>query len=234
MPIIDEPLTSIMKKITLILIFVGAFANGQSIKDLYIEQFDDDWKVYEDESYLKKIIDTTIVYKLESGRSPEQELLFQAKENLNKRADRIAKIFNSLKIELTELDSLTFVEQRSTNVNFEGNYVNKGTIIANDTIYGFIYDYSKDNFEIDSYDYFKNSENGTINQAKQIIGNLILSAKTNYLDTIAKVESEMLAGPLIELSPETEFEILIYNKKNEDILRRIYLHETFVRIMNQE
>lgn len=109
-----------MKKITLILIFVGAFANGQSIKDLYIEQFDDDWKVYEDESYLKKIIDTTIVYKLESGRSPEQELLFQAKENLNKRADRIAKIFNSLKIELTELDSLTFVEQRSTNVNFEG------------------------------------------------------------------------------------------------------------------
>ena len=163
-----------------------------------------------------------------------QELLFQAKENLNKRAERISKILNSLKINLTELDSLSFIEQRSRNINFEGNYVNKGAIIAKDSIYGFTYDYSKENFKIESFNYFQNSENETINQAKQIIGNLILSAKTNYLDTIAKVEKEMFAGPLKELNPETEFEILIYNKKRENELRRIYLHETFVRIMNQK
>lgn len=223
-----------MKKIPLIFIFICAFANGQSIKELYVEKFESDWKVYEDENYVKKYIDTTIVYKLESGRSPEQELLFQAKENLNKRAERISKILNSLKINFAELDSLGFIEQRSRNINFEGNYVNKGAIIANDSIYGFSYDYSKENFKIESYNYFQNSENETINQAKQIIGNLILSAKTNYLDTIAKVEKEMLAGPLKELNPETEFEILIYNKKKENELRRIYLHETFVRIMNQK
>lgn len=223
-----------MKKIPLIFIFICAFANGQSIKELYVEKFESDWKVYEDENYVKKYIDTTIVYKLESGRSPEQELLFQAKENLNKRAERISKILNSLKINFAELDSLGFIEQRSRNINFEGNYVNKGAIIANDSIYGFSYDYSKENFKIESYNYFQNSENETINQAKQIIGNLILSAKTNYLDTIAKVEKEMFAGPLKELNPETEFEILIYNKKKENELRRIYLHETFVRIMNQK
>tara|TARA_R110002072_G_scaffold202474_2_gene360343 strand:+ start:1059 stop:1730 length:672 start_codon:yes stop_codon:yes gene_type:complete len=223
-----------MKKIPLILIFICAFANGQSIKELYAEQFENDWKVYEDENYVKKYIDTTIIYKLKSGRSPEQELLFQAKENLNKRAERISKILNSLKINIAELDSLSFIEQRSRNMNFEGNYVNKGAIIAKDSIYGFTYDYSKENFKIESYNYFQNSENETINQAKQIIGNLILSAKTNYLDTIAKVEKEMFAGPLKELNPETEFEILIYNKKRENELRRIYLHETFVRIMNQK
>jgi len=223
-----------MKKIPLIFIFICAFANGQSIKELYVEKFESDWKVYEDENYVKKYIDTTIVYKLESGRSPEQELLFQAKENLNKRAERISKILNSLKINFAELDSLGFIEQRSRNINFEGNYVNKGAIIANDSIYGFSYDYSKENFKIESYNYFQNSENETINQAKQIIGNLILSAKTNYLDTIAKVEKEMFAGPLKELNPETEFEILIYNKKKENELRRIYLDETFVRIMNQK
>ena len=223
-----------MKKIPLILIFFCAFANGQSIKELYIERFENDWKVYEDENYVKKYIDTTIIYKLESGRSPEQELLFQAKENLNKRAERIFKILNSLKINIAELDSLSFIEQRSRNINFEGNYVNKGAIIAKDSIYGFTYDYSKENFKIESYNYFQNSENETINQAKQIIGNLILSAKTNYLDTIAKVEKEMFAGPLKELNPETEFEILIYNKKRENELKRIYLHETFVRIMNQK
>jgi hypothetical protein len=223
-----------MKKIPFILIFICAFANGQSIKELYTEQFKNDWKVYEDENYVKKYIDTTIVYKLESGRSPEQELLFQAKENLNKRAERISKILNSLKINFAELDSLSFIEQRSRNINFEGNYVNKGAIITNDTIYGFTYDYSKENFKIESYDYFQNSKDETINQAKQIIGNLILSAKTNYLDTIAKVEKEIFAGPLKELNPETEFEILIYNKKKEKELRRIYLHETFVKIMNQK
>ena len=80
----------------------------------------------------------------------------------------------------------------------------------------------------------QNSKNETLNQAKVIIGNLVLSSKTNYLDSLAKVESEMLAGPLKDLIPETEFEILIFNKKKGNELRRIYLHETFVRIMNQK
>lgn len=44
----------------------------------------------------------------------------------------------------------------------------------------------------------------------------------------------MFAGPLKGLRPETEFEILIYNKSKANQLRRIYLHETFVRIMNQK
>ena len=68
-----------MKKIPFILIFICAFANGQSIKELYIERFEDDWKVYEDENYVKKYIDTTIVYKLESGRSPEPGITLPSK-----------------------------------------------------------------------------------------------------------------------------------------------------------
>lgn len=221
-----------MKKISFILIFICAFANGQSIKELYTEQFENDWKVYEDENYVKKYIDTTIVYKLASGRSPEQELLFQAKENLNKRAERISKILNSLKINLADLDSLSFIEQRSRNINFEGNYVNKGAIITKDSIYGFKYDYSKENFQIEPFNYFENSEKEVIDKAKIAIGNLILTSKTNYLDSIAKVESAMFADSFKNISPETEFEILIYNKTKENELRRIYLHETFIYVMD--
>ena len=227
-------LAYIMKKITFLLIFICSFANGQNIKELYTEKFESDWKVYEDENYVKKFIDTTVIYKLKSGRSPEQELLYKAKENLKKRAEKISQIFSSLKLNLKEFDSLVFIEQRSTNVNLEYDFVKKGAIITKDSIYGFTYDLNKEKVEIEKYDYFKSSENETISQAKQIIGNLILSAKTNYLDTITKVESDMFAGPLKDLRPETEFEILIYNKRKANELRRIYLHETFVRIMNQK
>ncbi|SEL14498.1 hypothetical protein SAMN04488008_1031 [Maribacter orientalis] len=223
-----------MKKIPFILFFLCAFAKGQNIKELYAERFEDDWKVYKDENYVKKYIDTTIVYKLESGRSPEEELLFQAKENHNKRAERLSQIFSSLKINLKELDSLVFIEQRSTNSNFENDFVKKGAIITNDSIYGFSYDLDDENQGIKRSNYFQNSKNETLNQAKVIIGNLVLSSKTNYLDSLAKVESEMLAGPLKDLIPETEFEILIFNKKKGNELRRIYLHETFVRIINQK
>jgi hypothetical protein len=223
-----------MKKITFLFIFICAFANGQNIKELYAEKFESDWKVYENENYVKKFIDTTVVYKLKSGRSPEQELLHKAKENLKKRTERISQIFSSLNVSLKEFDSLVFIEQRSTNVNLEYDFVKKGAIITKDSIYGFTYDLVKEDQGIKNYNYFKNSKNKSLAQAKLIIENLILSSKTNYLDSIAKVESEMLAGPLQNLRPEVEFEILIYNKKNKNELRRIYLHETFVRIINQK
>jgi len=222
-----------MKKLFVLVLFICSFANGQDIRELYKEKFNDDWKVYEDQDYVKKYIDTTIVYKLESGRSPEEELLFQAKENHKKRAEKLSQIFSSLKVNLKEFDSLVFIEQRSTNLNLEYDFVKKGAIITKDSIYGFKYDLEKENNGIENYNYFGNAENETLSQAKFIIGNLILSAKTNYLDSLAKVESEMLQGPLQNLRPETEFEILVYNKNNSE-LRRIYLHETFVRIINQK
>ncbi|NVK53051.1 MAG: hypothetical protein HWD85_08965 [Flavobacteriaceae bacterium] len=155
-----------MKRITFLLIFICAFVNGQNIKELYAEKFESDWKVYEDKNYVKKFIDTTVVYKLKSGRSPEQELLYKAKENLKKRAERISQIFSSLKLSLKELNSLVFIEQRSTNVNLEYDFVKKGAIITKDSIYGFKYDLNKEKIEIEKYDYFKSSENKTISQAK--------------------------------------------------------------------
>jgi len=223
-----------MKKPLVLILLICSFANAQSFKELYDENFKSDWEVYQNEEYVKQYIDTTIVYKLDSGRTPEQELLYQAKENHNKRAALISEIFSSLKLNFDELDSLAFIEQRSTNVNPPFDFVKKGAIIAKDSVFGFLYDLKSKNVEIVRHNYFQNSESEIINQAKQVIGNLIVSAKTNYLDTLARVESEMLAGPLQELRPETEFEILIYNKKENSELKRIYLHETFIQIMNQK
>lgn len=223
-----------MKKPLVLILLICSFANAQSFKELYDENFKSDWEVYQNEEYVKQYIDTTIVYKLDSGRTPEQELLYQAKENHNKRAALISEIFSSLKLNFDELDSLAFIEQRSTNVNPPFDIVKKGAIIAKDSVFGFLYDLKSKNVEIVRHNYFQNSESEIINQAKQVIGNLIVSAKTNYLDTLARVESEMLAGPLQELRPETEFEILIYNKKENSELKRIYLHETFIQIMNQK
>ncbi|WP_375587420.1 hypothetical protein [Flagellimonas aurea] len=223
-----------MKKLIVLTLLICSFASAQSFKELYAENFKSDWEVYQNEDYVKRYIDTTLVYKLESGRTPEQELLYQAKENLNKRAELISEILSSLKLNFKELDSLAFIEQRSTNVNPPFDFVKKGAIITKDSVFGFLYDLESENVEIVRHNYFQNSESEIINQAKQVIGNLIISTKTNYLDTIARLESEMLSGPLQELRPETEFEILIYNKKNNSELRRIYLHETFVQIMNQK
>ena len=224
-----------MKKLLALLLLLNcSFANAQNFKELYTKKFKSDWEVYQNEEYVKQYIDTTIVYKLESGRTPEQELLYQAKENLNKRAERISEILSSLKLNFEEVDSLAFIEQRSTNVNPPFDFVKKGAIIIKDSVFGFSYNLESENVEIVKHNYFQISENEIINQAKQVIGNLIISAKTNYLDTIARVESEMLSGPLQALRPETEFEILIYNKEDNNELKRIYLHETFIQIMNQK
>ncbi len=222
-----------MKKL-LILLLISSFANAQSFKELYAKNFKSDWEIYQNEDYVKRQIDTTLVYKLDSGRTPEQELLYQAKQNHAKRAELISEILSSLKLNFEELDSLAFIEQRSTNVNPPFDFVKKGAIITKDSVFGFLYDLESENVEIVRHNYFQNSESEIINQAKQVIGNLIISAKTNYLDTIARVESEMLSGTLQQLRPETEFEILLYNRKNNGELRRIYLHETFIQIMNQK
>lgn len=222
-----------MKKPIILILLICSFANAQSFKELYDENFKSDWEVYQNEEHVKQYVDTTIVYKLDSGRTPEQELLYQAKENHNKRAALISEIFSSLKLNFDELDSLAFIEQSSTNANPPFDFVKKGAIITKDSVFGFLYNLESENVEIVRHNYFQNSESDIINQAKQVIGNLIISAKTNYLDTLARVESEMLAGPLQELRPETEFKILIYNKKENNELKRIYLHETFIQIMNQ-
>ncbi|MGN7515813.1 MAG: hypothetical protein ACTHOM_15665 [Allomuricauda sp.] len=223
-----------MKKLLVLILLICSFANAQSFKELYAENFKSDWEVYQNEEHVKQNIDTTIVYKLDSGRTPEQELLYQAKQNHDKRAELISEILSSLKLNFEELDSLAFIEQSSTNFNPPFDFVKKGAIITKDSVFGFRYDLESENVEIVRHNYFQNSESDIINQAKQVIGNLIISAKTNYLDTLARVESEMLAGPLQELRPETEFEILIYNKEDSNELKRIYLHETFIQIMNQK
>ena len=124
-----------MKKPLVLILLICSFANAQSFKELYDENFKSDWEVYQNEEYVKQYIDTTIVYKLDSGRTPEQELLYQAKENHNKRAALISEIFSSLKLNFDELDSLAFIEQRSTNVNPPFDIVKKGAIIAKDSVF---------------------------------------------------------------------------------------------------
>ena len=125
-------------------------------------------------------------------------------------------------------------EKSSRNINFERNFVNKDAIITKDSIYGFKYDYSKENFKIEPFDYFQNSEKEVIDKAKIVIGTLIMTSKINYLDSIAKAESAIFADSFKNISPETEFEILIYNKTKEKELRRVKLHETFIYVMDKE
>ncbi|WP_417885327.1 hypothetical protein [Zunongwangia sp.] len=235
--VINNQITPFQFKIVyylLILIFSSiANAQGQGIKELYSEQFKSDWTVYENKEYVKQFIDTNVVYKLASGRSPEEELLYHAKDRHRKKSKRIAEIFSSLKIDIQQYDSLVFVEERALQIQTSNDFIKNGAIITQDSIYGFSYDPSMEKVIIKSYDYFLNSDNQTVGQAKQVIRNLVLSGKTRYLHTIAKVESEMLSGPLQNHRPDVEFEIIIYNKNGENELRRIYLHETFIQIMNQ-
>lgn len=229
--------THFLKNFSLILFLICSWSYAQNIKELYLEKFKSDWKLYENKSFLKKSIDTSVVYKLESGRSIEEELLYQAKANHKDKASLLELIFSTLKINLKEFDSLAFIQHRSLNQRPPFSFVRKGAIIGNGQIYGFRYDLrdlKKDQLEIQQYNYFLYSENKHIEQVKHIIKNLIFLGRTHHIDSIAKVEGDMLVGPLKELTPETEFEILIYNKRKERVLRRMYLHDTFGRVMNQK
>lgn len=220
-----------MKKGTLIIMFFSIFLSGQNIKQLYIEKFESDWKVYEDENYIKKHFDTTIVYKFKSGRSIGEELVYIKKNELKRDAETISRIFRALNINLEELDSVSFINQRSKKIPFDNIIKTKGVIIANDSICGFSYNSIKGNVKIERYDYFKNSENNTIDKAKEIIKNLILSGKINSLDSLAKLDKSIFDSSR-KFKSGTEFEILIYNKKKENELKRIYLQETFVKLIN--
>ncbi|WP_299530178.1 hypothetical protein [Ulvibacterium sp.] len=222
-----------MNKLFTLIFLVSFLANGQSLKEIYIENSRGEWEKYENKEFLNQVIDTSMTYNLKNGKSPQQNLIDNAKANVYKRAEKLAQILSALEINFTALDSLTIIEQRFLNHELPFDFTKYGTILTKSEIHGFSYDTAKESDGIKKIDYFATSKNETLSQAKQIIGNLILSGKTKYLDTIAKVETEMLAGPLKDLIPETEFEILIFNKSSEQQLRRIYLHEIFVQIMNQ-
>jgi hypothetical protein len=224
-----------MKKITFILILICSYANGQDFKELYIEKLKGTWEVYETESFAKSIdpkMDS--LYLKTKGKGYKETLIENQKNAVKERSAKLVEIIKYFNLKLTELDSLAIIEQKSLNISLPMDFTKDGAILTKDIVYGFSYNLEKESEGITTIDYFKNSKNSTISQAKQIIRNLIISGKTNYLDTIAKVESDMFFGPLKELSPETEFEIIIYNKKSDEKMRTIYLHETFVQIMNQK
>lgn len=232
---IAETLAYIMKKIVFILIFASSFVNGQDFKELYTDKLKSSWEVYESESFTKSIDKKTdSLYRAINGKGYKEILIENQKKSVAERAKKLNEIIELFNIKLTESDSLAIIEQKSINNSLPSDFTKKGAILTNDSIYGFTYNPDIENGKIKISDYFRDSENPTMNQAKQIIGNLILQGKTNYLDTIAKVESEMFVGPLKELRPEIEIEIILYNKSAEEKLRLIYLHETFVQIMNQK
>ena len=224
-----------MKKILLLLILTSSFANGQDLRELYIDKLKSSWEIYESESFAQTIDPKTdSLYRMANGKGYKETLIDNQRKAVTERANKLNKIIELFNIKLSELDSLAIIEQKSLNNAIAMNFKKKGAILTKDSIYGFTYNSEKDNGKIKKIDYFKSSTNPTINQAKQIIGSLILQGKTSYIDTIAKVESDMLAGPLKEIKPETEIEIILYKKNAAEKIKLIYLHETFVQIINQQ
>ncbi len=218
--------------IQLLFIFICSFTNAQNMKELYLETFEGDWKKYEDAEYVKKFKDTTVVYNLDSGKSYEQTLLDQSKRNHLNRANRISQVIENFNLNISALDSLVFVEQFDRKLQpMQTKFIQKGMVIANDSVYGFSYDLDFDD-KIESYDYLKISKNEIIGKGKQIIAFLILSGKSNYLDSLAGFENEFITEYWIEdYTPEIQFEILLYNRKKEPALRRIYLSEIFAELI---
>lgn len=223
-----------MKRILLLFILASSFANGQNFKALYTHKLKGTWEVYESESFAKSIDKKSdSLYRAVNGKGYKETLIDNQKKAIDARANKLMEIILWCGIDLTELDSLAIMEQKSLNNTLPMDFTKKGAILTKDSIYGFTYDPDIENGKTKRIDYFRDSENPIMNQAKQIIGNLILQGKTNYLDTLGKVESDMFAGPLKDLRPDTEIEVILYNRSAKEKMRVIYLHETFVQIMNQ-
>ena len=224
-----------MNKITYLLVLICSFAHGQDLEELYVEKFKSSWEIYETDSFVRSIdpaMDS--LYIKANGKGYQETLIENQKNAVKNRAEELSRLLANFNINLTDLNFLAVIEEKSLNNSPPIDFIKKGAILTPDTIIGFSHDSARENKMFQEFDYFSQSQNPTVAQAKQIIGNLILKGQTNYLDTIAKVETEMFEGPLKELSPETEFEIILYDKNSDEKLRVIYLHETFVQIMNQK
>ena len=224
-----------MKRITYLLILICSFAHGQDIEELYVENLKSSWEFYETDSFVRSIdpaMDS--LYLKANGKGYQETLIENQKDAVKNRADELSKLLENFNINLTDLNFLAIIEEKSLNNSPPFNFTKKGAILTPDNIIGFSHDPERENNMFQEFNYFSQSQNPTVAQAKQIIGNLILKGQTNYIDTIAKVETEMFEGPLKELSPETEFEIILYDKNSNEKLKVIYLHETFVQIMNQK
>ena len=96
-----------MNKIFIPIFLLTSFAFGQSLKEIYVENSKEEWKMYEDEKFVNQVTDTTVVYKLKNGKSLQQTLIDNAKERVFKKAEKLSLILSELEINFTELDSLS-------------------------------------------------------------------------------------------------------------------------------
>lgn len=224
-----------MKTIKLIIILlIYSTAYGQSFKELYYESLKETWEIYEDESYLKSLIDTTITYKLKNGKTVKDNFIDNAKQSAKDRADRFNKLITFFNINFSELDSMAIIVQSSTNHSPPFDFTKKGAIILKDRIYGYSYDLEDEEGVIHEIDYFLNSENKDIALTKTVIGNMIITGNESKIDTLARIESDMLSSTFKDVMPKTRFEIILYDKKSFNKIKSIYVHETLFFAMNRK
>ena len=191
------------------------------------------WEVYESKEF-ELSIDPKMdsLYRKVNGKGYKESLIEKQKEAAINQASHFLKVFDFLNLNINELPSFEIIEERSLNNSLPFNFKKIGFVIANDSIYGYRFDPEELGIQFEKLSDPFTSENPNLNQARQILVTLASQRNTEALSKIAEIESDMLAGPLKELQPATEYEIILY-KMDEETLKLFYLHETFVQIMNQ-
>jgi hypothetical protein len=223
-----------MKRLPILILFIVIRANCQDFQEAYIEKMSSSWKVYESPEF-ESTIDPKMdsLYQKVNGKGYKESLIEKQKESVNEQAAHLAQIFEFLDLDIDEQARFSLIEEKSLNISPPIDIIKKGVIIAYGTAHGYRFDPESKTQKFETFDYSSETDNLTLNQARQIIMALLLQERYEDLRKIAQVESEMLAGPLKELQPKTEFEVIQYNKNGSEKLRLFYLHETFVQIMNQ-
>jgi len=216
-----------MKKLLVLLLFVTSFSYGQSLKELYLEQMKSLWEVNLTKEIPKQI---DSIYRNLWGDAYRDTLMNREKKSVTIKASRFDKILDALDISLSSVDSLALIQQHTFAINDPELFIFKGAVITQDRTVGFQYNVQKEAEGIQKKSYFNTSRDSVYDLAKRIIKNSVLQGKSHVLDSLAKIESELLNTEFKEFTPEVEFEILVYNRTKKQKLRCIYLHELFAYI----
>jgi len=221
-----------MRYLLIICLFTFLQLNCQDLKESYIEKLKGTWEVYETSEFQASVdpkMDS--LYRSINGKGFKETMIESQKEAINERANLLSEILKFFDVEFAESDSLTILEQKSLEITKDMGHRRSGVLYIKDSLFGYTYNLDEKSLKLEETNYFGLTDNEELDTAKLVITTFIKKGKIDLLDSIARLESKMLSGPLEGLIPKTEFEIISYNKKGKEKISVIYLHETFLQII---
>ncbi|UNZ00269.1 hypothetical protein MQE36_07995 [Zhouia spongiae] len=220
-----------MKKLTLLFILFWSGVQAQDFSKLYLNKL---------ESMLGNHIDSmdpevTNQFIKTMGEHYKDSLTSKAIQKEAIHADKLDQVLRFFDHDITSIDSFVLIEEKTINQDdiFSIDATRKGLIIHNKEVSGFNYSDLFNPISIQKTNYLEKSGDRIQDKAREVIIALAYENKEPVLLELIKVENQLLNGHLKGTKPKKEFEVIFFNKSDQEQIRMYRLHETFVHALNQ-